>query len=65
MNIKEFREGVINMLIEQYGLNVEAAFGLVNGSVLDKCLALYPEQTMNESWSEWARSIYENRGLGS
>lgn len=62
MNIKEFKQGVVNTLVEKYGLDVEAAFGLVNGSMLDRCLRLYPEQTMNESWSEWAESIYENRG---
>lgn len=62
MNIKEFKQGVVNTLVEKYGLDVEAAFGLVNGSMLDRCLKLYPEQTMNESWSEWAESIYENRG---
>ena len=62
MNIKEFKQGVVNTLVEKYGLDVEAAVGLVNGSMLDRCLKLYPEQTMNESWSEWAESIYENRG---
>lgn len=62
MNIKEFKQGVVNTLVEKYGLDIEAAFGLVNGSMLDRCLKLYPEQTMNESWSEWAESIYENRG---
>lgn len=62
MNIKEFKQGVVNTLVEKYGLDVEAAFGLVNGSMLDRCLKLYPEKTMNESWSEWAESIYENRG---
>lgn len=62
MNIKEFKQGVVDTLVDKYGLDVNAAFGLVNGSMLDRCLRLYPEQTMNESWSEWAESIYENRG---
>ena len=62
MNIKEFKQGVVDTLVDKYGLDVNVAFGLVNGSMLDRCLRLYPEQTMDESWSEWAESIYENRG---
>ena len=61
-NLKKYREGVVRALIEQYGVDAETAYGMVNGSMLDRCLRLYPEEAMSETYTEWARSIYENRG---